>query len=193
MYKQSVLMVFVAVFLVACASQPAPGSPESRLQEVAEEKEIASKRIVEEVANAPDWVKEKPQSDAAMYSTGFATQPAMDLAQRAADNQAAANMALAFAQYVETFNNQYMDGKGRSFQVTSNAVAKQNLKGAKSTKHHFIENNGAVTWYSLFELAYGDANRLIVGEIRKYEDDLLEARKNDNFRKMEEMWERGKL
>ena len=186
-------MIISALGLLgACATQPAPGSPESRLQEVAQEKEIASQRLVKEVENAPDWVTEKPRSDAAMYSTGFATQPAMDLAQRAADNQAAANMALAFGQYVETFNNQYMDGKGRSFQVTSNAVAKQNLQGAQSIKHHFIENNGAITWYSLFELSYGEANRLIVGEVRKYEDDLLEARKNDNFLKMEEMWERSR-
>ena len=124
MYKQSILVVFVSAFLLACAGQPAPGSPESRLQEVAQEKEIASKRLVEEVSNAPDWVREKPQSDAAMYSTGFATQPAMDLAQRAADailsidgGQGVAQLICDMFMMAENFNEKSSSGAFESLAI----------------------------------------------------------------------------
>lgn len=183
-----VLLVGILLF-AGCASQPAPGSPEERMQEVAQERAAQAEIISRSVSEAPDWYYNPPESGTALYSVGEATQRNLTLARRASLNQAKAALAERFASYVEGFDDQYMDGAGEDFQTGAKSAFSQKLVGFGVSKRKTLEINGMVQMYVLLEYPLGEANRLIVGEIKKNQNDLLQARKSEGFRMMEEMLE----
>ena len=115
-------LFFAGILLLAgCASQPAPGSPEERMQEVAQERAAQAEIISRSVSEAPDWYDNPPESGAALYSVGEATQRNLTLARRASLNQAKASLAERFASYIEGFDEQYMDGAGEDFKTGAKA------------------------------------------------------------------------
>ena len=181
--------VLVAFLLSGCATQPAPGSPEERMQEVAQERAAQVEIISRSVSEAPEWFTNPPESGAAIYAVGAGTQRNLALAKGEAMNMAKVELASRFGTYIEGFNGQYMDGEGGSFVTGSRSAFRQKLVGWNETKSAMVETNGMVQWYVLLEYPTGDANRLIFGEIKKNQNDLLQARKNEGFRMMEEMLE----
>jgi hypothetical protein len=182
--------VLAGVFvLTGCAATPAPGSPEQRIQEVAEERAAQAEIISKSVTEVPEWYDNPPTSGAALYSVGEATQRNLTLARRASLNQAKAALAERFASYIEGFDEQYMDSAGEEFKTGAKSAFSQKLVGFGVAKRKTVEINGMVQVYVLLEYPIGDANRLIVGEIKKSQNDLLQARKNEGFRMMEEMLE----
>lgn len=178
-----------ALLLAGCAAQPAPGSPEERMQEVAQERAAQAEIISRSVSEAPDWYNNPPESGAALYAVGEATQRNLTLARRASLNQAKAALAERFASYIEGFDEQYMDGSGEDFKTGAKSAFSQKLVGFGVSERKTVEINGMVQMYVLLEYPIGDANRLIVGEIKKNQNELLQARKNEGFRMMEEMLE----
>jgi hypothetical protein len=159
------------------------------MEEVAEERARQAEIVRTSVSEAPDWYNNPPQSDFSLYAVGAATQRNLTLASRASLNQAKVALAERFGTYIEGFEEQYMDGQGEDFKTGARSAFSQKLVGFGVAKRETLEINGAVQMYVLLEYPIGDANRLIVDEIRKDQDVLVQARKNEGFRMMEEMLE----
>ena len=175
------------IFVAGCATQPAPGSPEERMQEVALERAEQEERIEASVLELPEWYDNPPKSASALYAVAEATQRNLTLARRASLNQGKAALAERFGAYLDAFDEQYLDGVGDEFKTGAKSAFSQKLAGWSVSKRKTIALNGMVQMYVLMEYPIGDANRIIVGELKKNKDDLLQARKNEGFRMMEEM------
>ena len=186
MSTREIFMIVGFFFLSACASKIPTSGPELRLKEVAKERELQAERVRVSVSQAPEWYIKPPTSGAALYSVGEAMQRNLTLARRASLNQAKVGLAEKFASYTEGFDEQYLDGQGEEFKTGAKTAFNQKLVGFEVLKRETIENNGMVQTYVLLEYPIGEANRLIVGEVRKHQTELMLARKNKGFRAMEE-------
>ena len=183
--------IWLAAFILigGCATQPAPGSPEERMQEVAQERAEQEERIEASVLELPEWYDNPPKSGSALYAVAEATQRNLTLARRASLNQGKAALAERFEAHLDAFDEQYLDGVGDEFKTGARSAFSQKLAGWSVSKRKTIALNGMVQMYVLMEYPIGEANRIIVGELKKNKNDLLQARKNEGFRMMEEMLE----
>ncbi len=183
------ILLATFMFIAGCATQPAPGSPEERMQEVAQERAEQEERTEASVLELPEWYDNPPKSASALYAVAEATQRNLTLARRASLNQGKAALAERFGAYLDAFDEQYLDGVGEEFKTGAKSAFSQKLAGWSVSKRKTIALNGMVQMYVLMEYPIGEANRIIVGELKKNKNDLLQARKNEGFRMMEEMLE----
>ena len=179
------------ILITGCATQPAPGSPEQRMQEVAQEKAIEAKITSTSVSEKPEWFDNPPSSGAAMYAVGEATQKNLTMARRMSLNQAKIALAERFGQHLEGFETTFsatdVNDENPVYANAARTAFRARMVGFQVAKRKTVENNGKVTIYTLLEYPIGEANRLIVGELKKSEADYAQYRTNEAFREMEEM------
>ena len=192
--KLSLVFVLPALFF-GCASTPERGSPEELYQAVQEQKEAEESKqaAVSEafVREKPDWWDNPKRSGLAVYGKGQARKSSPTLAAIGAEFQAQQALAAIFGTIIEGFRNQYLeeidDSLTDEFAAGAFAVFKNNLKGYSVLETHTVAIEGKVQVYTLLEYPIAEANKFLVNQLKKDPSVYSDARKSENFRRMEEL------
>jgi len=180
--NQLPLAILLAIVLAACAA-PKPGTPEA----AAKAEEIREKQAVESaqktVREMPEWFTEPPSSNSVLYDVATAT---------SADLQLALDKAVLDAKYrlADRLRGQ-MNGKMKRFieetggakdpqilqetsKVVSNLFTDVNAAGYRVSKTKIIPQGAGYRAYVLVEYPIGEANKVLIEEVKK--NQVVEAR-----------------
>ena len=182
--------------LVGCSTNPTPGTAEAFYNSVQEEE--ADKLAMEAadmdafVNNTPSWWRDElPTSQVAVYAQGRGIQRSLALAKIQAMEDAKAGLMEQISADIDRKTQNFLSGS--NFEATDDiraateARVKGTLVGLKPRLQHEYASNGKVQILVRLEYPLGKANALFLGQIRKDEDALREARKVESFRQLEKM------
>lgn len=201
MKSYNVLLSVIGVtMLFGCMNQPKPGTPEAAYafkQEKIERSNEAKQKVIDA---EPDWYRKPPADTAEMlYVVTQARHDDSALARISALELAKLEMAGKIQTYVssqvKTFFGDKVVGTGNTVSidgVVKTVSPEVTLRGLAEKEYTGVVSEGKVTAYLLTQYPIGEANRLLLEEIRKDKALELEAQKNEAFKELEAEIERLK-
>ena len=174
---------FVALgFLFGCA-EPEPGSPEALYKAEQEKKEERATRAVETVEKMPDWFLKPPRDDISYYSTGTANSADPQLSIDKAIMNAKRSLADRINGAISSKMKEFVSEVGaadeiqvitESERVTTNLVTEVTLKGYVIEETEMLPQSGSYRTFVLMRYPVGEANGMLLDEIKK--NRILEVR-----------------
>jgi len=189
--------------LVGCATAPKPGTPEAAAKQEKDMREQAVKTAISTVVESPKWYTQPPVDATAIFATGTANssdlQMSMDRAVLAAKrelaNQLNARLSSKMKEFVSEVGGANDAQLNREVEIaTQNVVTDVNLAGFKREDSRIISQGSQYRAYVLLRYPLGDANRILLNQVKKnaqieskvraskafqdLEKEIAEARKN---------------
>lgn len=180
--------------LAACA-QPQPGTPAftAAVEQHKQEQQAAS--VKDAVADMPSWYLAPPSDDTSLYAPGTATSADLQFAVDKAVIGAKRSLADRINSRLSSKLKEFLSESGaaddakamiESERVTKNLITEVNLSGYQVTEKTVTPAGSQFRAYVLVQYPLGQANRLLLDQIRK--SDLLEnkVRASKAFQELEQ-------
>lgn len=160
----------LALIIAGCASgnRNEAGVPPAKAAEAARVQQIA--------ADIPDWFIKPPQSDSMLYAVATASSPDLQLAIDKAVNDAKAQLADRLNGEMSGKMKRFIEESGsasdpqllqETSKVTNALFTSVNMAGYRINEKKIVAQGALFRAYTLLEYPLGDANRLLVSEIKK--------------------------
>lgn len=193
--KTKILMAALgaASLLMACSS-PKPGTPEAAAASEREAKEKAVKAVSKSIDDAPDWYTTPPVEANAIYATGSALssdmQMALDSAGMAAKREMAGQLSNRLSSKMKEFVSEGGGANDSAYLresefVTKNVIAEVNLAGSRREKSKVVQQGEKYRAYVLLRYPIGEANKVLVDQIRKSSQVDARVRSSKAFQDLE--------
>lgn len=185
--------VLSALLLSACAS-PKPGTPEAAAQQEKEMREQAVKAAKSTVDEAPKWFAQPPVDATAIFATGTANssdmQMAMDramlTAKRELANQLNARLSSKMKEFVNEVGGANDAQLNRQVEIaTQNVVTDVNLAGFRREDAKVVAQGPQFRAYVLLRYPLGDANRILLNQVKKNSQIEAKVRASKAFQELE--------
>ena len=193
--KNTILIsVLGAACLLAACSSPKPGTPEAAAATEREAKEKAVKAVTKSIEDAPDWYTNPPVEANAIYATGSALssdmQMALDSAGMAAKREMAGQLSNRLSSKMKEFVSEGGGASDSAYQresefVTKNVIAEVNLAGSRREKSKVVQQGEKYRAYVLLRYPIGEANKVLVEQIRKSSQLDAKVRSSKAFQDLE--------
>ncbi|CAA6603782.1 conserved exported hypothetical protein [Rhodospirillaceae bacterium LM-1] len=178
----SFVLVGATLALAACATPP-PGSPGWTAQQEQKKQEDRVVTVKDSVNEVPSWYLSPPTDEFSIYAPGTATsadlQLAIDKAVLGAKRSLADRINSKLSSKMKEFLSE--SGAGENTQVlseaervTSNLITEVNLAGYNITEKKLISAGQQYRAYVLAQYPLGNANRILVDQVKK--NDILQGR-----------------
>ena len=186
-------LVVSTVVLSACAS-PKPGTPEAAAQQEKEMREQAAKAAKSTVDEAPKWFAQPPVDATAIFATGTANssdmQMAMDramlTAKRELANQLNARLSSKMKEFVNEVGGANDAQLNRQVEIaTQNVVTDVNLAGFRREDAKVVAQGPQFRAYVLLRYPLGDANRILLNQVKKNSQIESKVRASKAFQELE--------
>ena len=189
-----VAMVLAVSFVAGCAT-PAPGTPEAAYEKEKKKEEAKIEATKETVEELPPWYTDLPRNDHAVYATGTATSPniqlAMDKSELFAKRSLADRINSELSSKMKTFIEETGQDEDKAVvteanQVISNLITLVNVAGYSRVKSKILSQGRQYRAYVLLEYPVGKANRILVDQIKKNRVLESKLRASKAFKELEE-------
>ncbi len=176
-------IILVAVALSAC-STPEPGSPEARMETTA--------NTVDEM---PEWYLKLPKDTSNLYASGSSTSPdiqlAMDKAVLMAKRSLADRINSQLSSKMKDFITETGQGSDTGIlseieRVTTNLITNVNVSGYSQNDAKVVQQGSNYRAFVLLQHPNGNANRVLVEEVKKSPELNSKLRASKAFKELEE-------
>ncbi len=192
---------FSAIFLIGliggmggCAT-PEPGSPEAVALEQEEKEEAKVEAVEETVDELPGWFLNLPTDQHSVYAAGTATSPDLQLAMDKAGLNAKRSLAdrinSALSSKMKEFVAEVGQGEDTEViteveRVTSNLITEVNVAGYSQADAKIIPQGDKYRAYVLLQYPIGEANRILIDQVKKNQVLDAKLRASKAFKELEE-------
>ena len=184
--KRSTLLAFAGVTvtalgLAACGS-PDPGSPGWSAAQEQKKQDNRADTVKDTVGEVPSWFLDAPSDEHALYAPGTGDSSDMQLAMDKAELGAKRSLADRLKGVVSSKLKEFVSesGSGADAQVqretervTTNLISEVNLAGYVVKERKFVPAGSQYRAYVLLQYPLGEANRILVDQVKK--NDLLQS------------------
>jgi len=190
----AILFIGLIGGLGGCAT-PEPGSPVAVALEQAEKEEDKADATEQTVDELPDWFLNMPPDAHSIFARGTATSPdlqlAMDKAVLSAKRSLADSIKSRISSSMDVFVTEVGQGADIDLiteveRVTKNLFTEVNVVGYSQVEAKVIAQGTNYRAYILLQYPHGDANRILIDQVKNSQ--VLEAklRKSKAFKELEE-------
>jgi len=182
MNRSALCAILGALTLAACAG-PQPGTPAFTAQQEQQKQQARVDTVKDSVSDLPSWFANPPTDEFSVYSAGTATsadlQFAVDKAVLGAKRSLADRVNSKLSSKMKEFISESGVGENtqvlaESERVTSNLITEVNLAGYDVTQKKIVPAGTQYRVYVLLQYPLGQANRLLVEQVKK--NDLLQGK-----------------
>jgi len=178
-------VLLIAAFLSACSSTS--GKFEKRAEETYKRQTKETKQAIKE---APDWMKEVPEDEGAIYANGTATSWDMNMADFKAMTMALGKICVAAGGTIDERSRIYMkdtpDGTLESSELAIQQKCHEvDVTGSEIADIKRVAEGARLRTYVLVALPIGDANHLAAKRRIRDEQLSLDKKMKETFREME--------
>lgn len=201
MNKNLKMLALSSVVLLAACSTPKPGTPEAAAAQAKEERERAVKSVVKSVEEAPDWYTTPPVDNNTLYAAGTSQssdmQMSLDSASLAAKRELAGQLNNRLSSKMKEFVNQVGGANdavlNREIEIaTQNVITEVNLSGFRREKSKVMPQGESYRAYVLLRYPLGDANKIVMDQVRKNSQLEAKVRASKAFQELEKEIEQAK-
>lgn len=174
-YLSSVFFIVTALALASC-SAPKPGSPEAivlQQKTIQDQKNQQALRAVEEM---PEWFLNPPVDGVLIHATGTNRSTDLQMSMDKALQDAKASLADKLQGMMSGKMKQFLGETGvednvelvqEAEKVTNSIFVDVNMAGYRVVERKVLPDNGVFRTYILVSYAVGDANNILVEQIKK--------------------------
>lgn len=182
-------------FVGGCATPPTPGSPAAVYEEEQKNEDARAKAVEETVAELPDWYTNLPEEPNSTFSVGTAVsldlQMAMDKATLSAKADLADRINSLISGKVNTFKAESGTGEDAVVvmeldQVVKNVFIEVDVSGYTPIKSKVLPQGNKYRAYVLLQYPIGEANRILVDQIKRNRSVENKLRASKAYRDLEE-------
>lgn len=166
----------LTLVLSACAG-PEPGSPQWTLEQERHKQEVRADAVKQSLDDAPDWyLSPPPDEEAAIYASGTAVSSDLQFAIDRAVLGAKRTLADRVNSKVSAKMKEFLAESGvaedpqtlaDSQSTTINLITEVNLSGYGVKDRKVLAQGGGYRAYALVQYPLGQANRMLLDQIRK--------------------------
>ena len=194
MNKLTIATVLASSLGLAACSTPKPGTPEAAAVQEKEIREQAAKAAKSTVEEAPKWMVQPPVDATAIFATGTANsadmQMAIDRANLAAKRELANQLNARLSSKMKEFVNEVGGANdaqlNRQVEIaTQNVVTDVNLAGFRREDSKVVAQGPQFRAYVLLRYPLGDANRILLNQVKKNSQIEAKVRASKAFQELE--------
>ncbi len=177
MTRSWMLSSCLAMLTLTACSGPEPGSPQWTLEQQRQKQEARSEAVAQSLDQAPDWYLTPPKDEeAAIYAAGtavssdlqFAVDRAVLGAKRALADRVNSRISAKMKEFLaESGASEDPQTLADSQSAMVNLITEVNLSGYGVKDQKVLAQGGGYRAYALVQYPLGDANRMLLDQIRK--------------------------
>jgi hypothetical protein len=169
------VLVFAAGFVAGCAT-PKPGSPEAVYEQEQKKEESRVEATQETIVELPSWFLNPPQDEYSVYAAGTATSADLQLAMDKSILNAKRTLADSIKGLLSSKMKQFIDESGsgedsvltnEASKVTTNLITEANVAGYKQADAKVLAQGKQYRAYVLLQYPIGQANKVLVDQVKK--------------------------
>jgi len=194
------VMVFLAGFVAGCAT-PKPGSPEAVYKQEKKKEDARVEATQATVVQIPSWMLKPPQDKLSIYAGGTAVSADLQLAMDKSILNAKLTLADSIKGLISSKMKSFMDESGTEndsvltdevSKTIINLITESNVAGFKQVDAKVLAQGKKYRAYVLLQYPIGQANKVLVDQVKK--DKVLQGklRKNKAYKDLEEEIKRAR-
>ena len=185
--------VFLVLILAACAA-PEPGSPAWTALQQQKQQQAKAEQVKDTLSDVPDWFASPPVDEHSFYQAGTANSGDLQFAWDKAVLAAKRNLADRVNGRISAKIKEMLSESGSgdhakvlydSQRTTTNLMTEVTLPGYAVTDKKIIAEGGQYRVYVLLQYPLGDANRLLVDQVRKDRELETELKATKAYQELE--------
>jgi len=193
--QSKLIPLALALALVGCASSNKKDtSVPPAVAQAQQAKAAESARVQQIASDIPDWFIKPPQNESMLYAAATAASPDLQLAIDKAVNDAKAQLADRLNGEMSGKMKRFIEESGsasdpqllqETSKVTSALFTSVNLAGYRVSDKKIVPQGTLFRAYTLLEYPIGEANRVLVSEIKKNQSVETRLRASKAFADLE--------